>query len=181
MKKSTKGALAAGSAAVLLMGGVGTLAYWSDSEDITGGAINSGDLTLSQESGQDCSNWTLDSAGGSTTYVPGTTLVVPGDVITRTCEYTVNASGSHLAATLGLEASAITGDVDLSGALDVDATYTLNAASVADGATVTSANDGHALVAAISVTFDTATSGTTAQLETAALNDVTISLTQTHA
>ena len=36
MNKTTKGALAGGAAAVLLMGGVGTLAYWTADEDVTG-------------------------------------------------------------------------------------------------------------------------------------------------
>ena len=35
MKKSTKGAVAAGAAAVLLMGGAGSLAYWTASGTIT--------------------------------------------------------------------------------------------------------------------------------------------------
>ena len=40
MKKSTKGALAAGSAAFLLVGGAGSLAYWTDNGDVTGTTLN---------------------------------------------------------------------------------------------------------------------------------------------
>ena len=58
MKKSTKGAVAVAAAAVLLTGGAGTLAYWSDSVDLPGGSISSGSLSLGTP---DCgSGWTLD-------------------------------------------------------------------------------------------------------------------------
>ncbi len=40
MKKSTKGALAAAAAGSLLLGGAGSLAYWTDAESITGTSIN---------------------------------------------------------------------------------------------------------------------------------------------
>ena len=181
MKKTTKGALAGGAAGVLLLGGAGTVAYWTDSETVTGGAVNSGELSLTQETGQTCSSWTLDAAGGATTYTPGTTLVVPGDVITKTCTYTVNASGAHLAATLGFEAPSITGDAALDGALSPAASYTLASVAVTNGAAITSANDGDVLVATITVTFASATSGLTAQNEAAVLDDISVSLTQTHA
>ena len=41
MNRTTKGAIAAGAAAVLLLGGAGSLAYWSDCQDAAGGTINS--------------------------------------------------------------------------------------------------------------------------------------------
>ena len=71
MKKTTKGALAAGSAAVLLMGGVGTLAYWNDSEDVDryDGGLGQLDLALVA-----CDDWQLDGTGGT-----GGDLGRPGD------------------------------------------------------------------------------------------------------
>lgn len=180
MNKSVKGALAGGVGVLLLLGGASTLAYWSDSEDITAGDIDSGSLSLTQEGVQTCSAWTLDSWGGATAYTPGTTLVVPGDVITKTCDYTVNSTGAHLTADLGFEAAVISGGNDLAAALSATATYTLDGSPVLDGADITSANDGDVLNAVIEVVFDTATSGTTGQDLTAALGDLTVSLTQTH-
>lgn len=183
MKKTTKGALAAGAAGVLLLGGAGTLAYWSDSESIAGGDVDSGELSLSQETGQTCTSWALDAVGGSTAYTPGTTLVVPGDVISRTCTYTVNSTGQHLAADLTMESptiNAVTG-TELDDQLDVTATYTLDASTILDGQDVTSADDGKVLVAAIQVTFDSSTAGLTAQQQTASLDDISVTLTQTHA
>lgn len=180
MRKSTKGAVAAAAAGALLLGGAGSLAYWNSEQTIGGGSIASGTLTLTQEAGQVCSDWTLDAAG-ATAYMPGTTLVVPGDVITKTCDYTVTASGAHLAASLTMDATSITGDVDLAAALTPAATYTLGASPVTTGQSITSADDGAVLHAVISVTFNTATSGVTAQGMTASLADIVVGLTQTHA
>ncbi len=180
MNQTTKGALAAAAAGALLLGGAGSLAYWSDSKTVTGGAISSGTLSLTQEVGQVCSSWTLDAAGGATAYTPGVTLVVPGDVITKTCDYTVHASGAHLAADLTMDATSITGANDLSSALTPGATYTLAGNAVATGADITSANDGDVLNAVITVTFESATSGLTAQGMTAGLDDLVVSLVQTH-
>ncbi|MFC7359738.1 alternate-type signal peptide domain-containing protein [Nocardioides astragali] len=189
MHKNTKAACAATAAAVLLLGGASTMASWNDSKTIAGGAIKSGSLSLTQETGQTCTAWTLDGAGGGGAFVPGTTLVVPGDVITRTCTYTVNATGEHLAATVGLASPSFDETNDLVSALTADADYTIDAdpledpaaATIADGAAITSANDGDVLSAAVSVTFSSATAGTTAQEMTATLDALTVSLTQTHA
>lgn len=180
MQNTTKGALAAAAAGVLLLGGAGSLAYWNDSKTVTGGAISSGTLTLTQDAGQICSAWTLDVAGGPTAYTPGVTLVVPGDVITKTCDYTVHATGAHLAADLSMDATSITGSNALSAALTPGATYTLDGSTIATGQHVTSADDGEVLNAAVTVTFDSSTSGLTAQGMTAGLDDIVITLTQTH-
>jgi alternate signal-mediated exported protein len=185
MHKNTKAAFAATTAAVLLLGGASTLASWNDSKNIDGGAIESGKLSLTQETGQTCTAWALDAAGGGGAFVPGTTLVVPGDVITRTCTYTVNATGEHLAATVGLASPSFAETNDLVTALTATATYTSDpgdgAVPLADDAAITDANDGDVLSAAVSVTFDAAIDGTTAQELTATLDALTVSLTQSHA
>jgi alternate signal-mediated exported protein len=181
MNKSTKGALAAAAAGALLLGGAGSLAYWNSTQSVTGGEIKSGTLTLTQETGQSCTDWTLDAAGGGGTFTPGVTLVVPGDVISKTCDYTVTASGAHLAADLTMAAPSITGDADLAAALTPGATYTLDATPVLTGQDITSTDTGKVLQATITVTFNSATSGTTAQGMTAALADIVVGLTQTHA
>jgi predicted ribosomally synthesized peptide with SipW-like signal peptide len=48
MRKSTKGALAAGTAAVLLTGGAGSLAYWTATDTTKGAVIGAGQLGLTQ-------------------------------------------------------------------------------------------------------------------------------------
>lgn len=180
INRTTKATLAAVTAGVLLLGGAGSLAYWNDSKTVTGGAINSGELSLTQEVGQVCTDWTLDSAGGTTTYTPGVTLVVPGDVITKVCDYTVNAAGEHLTADLTMDATSITGSNALASALTPAATYLLDGVAVASGADITSADDGLVLNAEISVTFDSSTSGLTAQGMVAGLDNIVVSLVQTH-
>lgn len=180
LTRPTKAALAAVVAAALLLGGAGSLAYWSDSESVTGGAITSGTLELTQEVGQVCGSWTLDAAGGATAYTPGVTLVVPGDVITKSCDYTVQASGAHLTADLTMDAAAITGSNALAAALTPTATYTLDGSPVASGQDITSADDQAVLNATLTVTFDSATSGLTGQGLTAGLDDIVVSLVQTH-
>ena len=182
MNRSTKGALAASAAGALLLGGAGSLAYWNSNQTVGGAAISSGTLTLTQEVGQSCTDWTLDAAG-STTYVPGVTLVVPGDVITKTCDYTVTASGEHLSATLGITSPAYQagGDPDLEGALTLAATYTLNGVPVSDGQAIDTTDNGHVLHAVVTVTFKNTTSGVTAQGMNTVLDDITVGLTQAHA
>ncbi|MDT9592522.1 alternate-type signal peptide domain-containing protein [Nocardioides zeae] len=89
MKKTTKGALAAGTAAVLLLGGAGSLAYWTDTATTDGTTIQSGHLKLTD---QDCDGgWKLD---GDTAYA--NQLLVPGDSLTQTCTYRVSVAGEHL-------------------------------------------------------------------------------------
>jgi alternate signal-mediated exported protein len=138
MKKSTKGALAAGSAAVLLMGGAGTLAFWTDTVTVDGTDIQSGHLSLDLGS---CDGWTLDGGDAYTDQ-----LLVPGDTLTQDCTYTLDIAGEHFTevdfdVTLPSDVSAgaladeitVTTDVELNGADQGDGT----GVAVADGDTVT--------------------------------------------
>src|SRR5205085_10847187 len=93
MKKSTKGALATSAAAVLLLGGAGTLAFWNDSATVPGGTVQSGQLELGAP---DCgAGWTLDDGSLFTTQ-----LLVPGDSLTKVCTVDLLATGAHLGADL---------------------------------------------------------------------------------
>ena len=127
MKKSTKGAFAAGSAAVLLMGGVGTLAYWNDSETVTGTTIGSGRLDLEVV---DCDDWQLDADGGAGGDL-GSREIVPGDSLTKTCTYTLTAEGDHLEASLGITTPNWTGA--LASKVTTAATFTVGVVPVTPG------------------------------------------------
>lgn len=173
MKKTTKGAVAAAAAGVLLLGGAGSLAYWTDTATVTGGAINAGNLTLGTPS---CGNWTYDggeSAPGAT-YTPGTSLLVPGDVISKTCTTTLTATGEHMRGTITASTpNAIT-------------PFTVAVSSITDATTplvpageFTEANSGHLLSVTVSVTFP-GTSGNATKLSTATLNAITLTATQIH-
>lgn len=178
MNKATKGALAAGAAGVLLLGGAGSLAYWNATTTVGGADLNSGHLTLSDQTTGTCASapWTLDSAESpaGATFDPTTDLLVPGDVITKSCTYTLGATGAHLRATLAATGGVASGA--LAPALTVSATFDDNGTPVTE---VNSANDGDTLTAEISVTFKGASDNTT-QDQTAALSDYAVTLTQVH-
>jgi alternate signal-mediated exported protein len=90
MNKSTKGAVAAAAAGVLLLGGAGTLAYWTDADIIDGLTINSGHFKMD---GADCdaATWTLDGGDPYTDQ-----LLVPGDTVTKECDVIMDIAGEHL-------------------------------------------------------------------------------------
>jgi len=182
MKKSTKGTLAAAAGAVLLLGGAGSLAYWNASATVNGGAVTTGSLTLS---GGTC--------GATWVYANGTAAgqtvakVVPGDSITKSCTFTVGASGDHLSASLGAPATtAYTKSPAGAGtdSLTVATTYTIDRTPVAtlvNGDKLTSTDNGKTLTAKFVVTMpygSPTVNGNDTQDLTATLNALTVTLTQ---
>jgi len=98
MKRSTKGALAASAAGVLLLGGAGSLAYWNATDDVDGGTLTAGSLTLSDMT---CAaTWTegLDL---------DVQLVVPGDTVTKECTGTITMTGDHIEADVTLDQDSV--------------------------------------------------------------------------
>jgi alternate signal-mediated exported protein len=176
MKKTLKGAVAASAAAVLLLGGAGSLAYWSDTASVPGGTFDSGTLALTTDADNPgCSDWTLDSAGGGGTFTPGTTLLVPGDVVTETCTFTLEATGAHMNGTVSATAPDATGD--LASALTVTASnITLDGTPATN---FTEANNGQTLEVDVSVTFNSGSDNSTQNLS-AVLDDITVTAQQTH-
>ena len=176
MNKSIKGAIAAGGAAVLLLGGAGTLSYWFDSGDATGGSLDSGHLSLDNDA---CAAWSLDDAEGpATPFDPDTDFIVPGDVLYRVCTFDVVASGEHLRAELALETPSATGANDLTAALVLDADFTVDGLTVTE---ITAANNGDVLEVVESVTFPLGAGVDNDTQDLAALiEDITITATQVH-
>lgn len=180
MKKTTKGALAAGAAGVLLLGGAGTLAYWTDDATIDGTDINSGNLKLT---GADCGDgWILDAGLPSEAVYAGTELLVPGDTLTQECTYTVSAEGDHLEAEFDVELGAgLTGAAGLVDELDVSGTsFSVGATSVTPGTPVEVA-DGDTVTATISVEWPYGSEDNDANDVaglTAALADIAVTVTQ---
>lgn len=182
MKKSTKGALAAGAAVALLVGGAGTLAFWTADETVPGGTIDAGHLDLvTDATNAGCGDWQLDSGEQAAgTWSSGDPLV-PGDVLTKECAFTIDAQGNHLRATVAASAPGLTGT--LAAGLTVDATG-ITVGGVAD-TEFTEADDGSALGVTVTVTFtDPGTADNTyndpATDLTAVLNDITVTATQVH-
>ena len=182
MKKSTKGAVAAGGAAVLLMGGVGTLAFWTATGEAEGGAINAGTLTLTPVG---CDADWLYAAGQAGAGNP-VNLFVPGDVVTKECTFTVGATGDNLSATVDAPDSLtfVTDPASTSFDATVDATYDLGGTAIADGGTVTDGDDGETLSVAfvVDIPFGTADpagiNDNDMQGVEATLDTLTVTLTQ---
>jgi len=178
MKKSTKGALAGGAAAFLLLGGAGSLAYWTDNGDVTGTTVESGHLAVINN---DCGTaaWQLDNAGGAIT---GSTRIVPGDTVTKDCSFEIEGEGDHFASVAIDIASTnwnATSDATLVSKLGtVSATYEdSNGDPIADGDNVPV---GETVSASFSFTFDTATTNHDAENAIATLDDIAITVTQNH-
>lgn len=175
MDTTLKGALAAGAAAVLLVGGAGTLAFWDDEETVTGTAISSGELKLGEPV---CGAWQLNGAGAFTTQ-----LIVPGDQLTRTCTVDLIAAGENLEADLVLTSPDLGTSNGLVDELDATAEFTVDGV----GATsVTEADDGGPTVTdeigvEVTVDLDFTDATNASQDLTATLAALTLSLTQSDA
>ena len=102
MKKQTKGAVAAGGAAVLLLGGLGSLAYWSDSDHIAGDTITAGELSMGTITG----SWKDQLNNNITT---SSFRMVPGDTLTYTANVPITAYGTNLHAKVYADTAAVTG------------------------------------------------------------------------
>lgn len=179
MRHTVKGALASAGAVAVLVGGTGTLAFWTDTVTVPGvTGITSGSMSLTDTTSGGCGSvgWVLDAsespAGGA--FVPATGRLVPGDVISRTCTFVVGATGDHLRATIGVSAPGVSGT--LAPALTVGATFTSGGSPVTS---LTSADDGATVTARITVTFDPA-SGNGTQAKVADIGDYGVTLTQVH-
>jgi alternate signal-mediated exported protein len=146
MRNVTKAVIAGIAGVALLAGGAGSLAFWTDTKTGSSVAIASGDLTLGTIS--DGTGWTIiQNAAGvspaqtiSVAYVPGTTLVVPGDVLTKTVAVPVSILGLNNKATLVVSGATAPGNT-LASQLTAAVT---SVNGVAGGtATLTSANNGN--------------------------------------
>jgi len=188
MKKATKGALAAvAGGALMLGGGAGTLAYWTNSQNVTGATIQAGKIEMGTP---DCTTsvtkpelhgWSFDGVPPLDSF-DASDSVVPGDVLTKVCDFTLNLAGTHIGATLGIAGGTITNDGSAVTTLDTELAPTVvfkeGATTRADGYVVTGAGD-HTYRATITVTFDGTNATNGSQNLAAALSAVTLTATQT--
>lgn len=175
INKSTKGALAATAAGVLLLGGAGSLAYWNSTQSVAGSDVSTGHLKLTSPACGD--GWLLD---GGATY--STQLLVPGDTLTKVCSFEVDASGAHLTADLDTTSPNVSGAAALLAELDVSADYTVNGDPVA--ATDVPVEDGDVIEATIVIDWqygvlDNDSNVSPAGLS-ATLDTITVTATQHH-
>jgi len=98
MNKTVKGSLAGAAGIALLMGGFGSYALWTDSENLAATGVDSGQLNIDTTAGV----WDDTSHSGTGDWTPGTDKMVPGDVVTYTQTFTVKGDGKNLKGTLAL-------------------------------------------------------------------------------
>lgn len=185
MKKSSKGIVAAGAGVVLLIGGGSTLAFWTEAPSVPGGNINAGHMNLVPVgTASGCQPWELDSGEADpVTYTDGDPLV-PGDVLTRDCSFTIEAEGNHLSADVEVT-DPVFNDVDAADATDDDFgdMLTVDVSDVVVGgetkSSFTEADDTELLTATVTVTFLGAAGNDTEDLDTV-LESATITATQEH-
>jgi alternate signal-mediated exported protein len=172
MKNTLKGSLAVSAAAILLLGGTGSLAYWNDAENVPGVSITSGRLALGAP---DCgSGWLLD---GGTPFT--TQALVPGDSLTKVCTIDLTATGSHLGADLAISTASWAASNGLTSELTASATFRVNGV-VTDHVTAADDTGSGEISATVTVTFDGPSATNASQDLTAALQTITITATQTH-
>jgi len=176
MKKTTKGVLAASAAGALLLGGAGSLAFWTDAVTINGASIATGEFSLSAP---DCGNgWHLD---GSPTTNYTNQLLVPGDTLTENCSFTVTAKGSHITADFDVTGGGYTGAAALLAETTVTPVYKVNGSPV--GTTGVAIADGDTVTVDLTLDFDGpgATNATNVPGGmSAALANITVTATQGH-
>ncbi len=176
-KKVAKGALAAVVAVLLLLGGAGSYALWSDSDSADAGQITAGTLDISLVgTGQ----WE-DVSPGAINSGPiadiNTFRIVPGDVLRYNANFRIGASGENLRATVtGTQSDAVISP-DLAPYVDIDTTATINGAALPANE-ITEANDGDTVDVAITVTFDSATPDQDGQNGTINLQNFQVTLQQ---
>ncbi|MDG3010572.1 alternate-type signal peptide domain-containing protein [Rhodococcus sp. D2-41] len=170
MKKTTKGALAAGAAAVLLAGGAGTMAAWTGSgPSLGGGSVTAGSLSITQ---QDAGTWKWGTAAAPGAAIPdiGAVTLVPGDSVTYTGSYKLGLSGTNLKAKITATGGALSGD--LGTYLDV------TPASNVDLSNLTAANNNQVVNAGATITFKSDTGNTDGAGKSASLAGTTVTLQQ---
>lgn len=174
MKNTTKGALAAATAAVLLMGGAGSLASWSDTETLTGGSVQAGNLSLDAPTCDASWKYAVGKAGNGANVG----RFVPGDVVSKSCTFTVNGAGDNLQASLSTPTTvAMTGN---NVSATVVTSYKLGAAAMTLPATITSADNAKVVTATFTATFPfgPTVNANNMQNAVASLNNITVNLTQ---
>lgn len=181
MNKQTKGAIAAGAAALLLAGGAGTMAAWNSSQTVGGGTVQSGNLSLTTVSGSTGWKWVNGPLAGQA-FNPTADKLVPGDQVAYDAVVKIGAQGKNLTAKLVADAASITGTNGLDTALTNNVTADVDGTTLPTGpggATVTSAQDGKNVNVHVNFTLPSSVSGTTAQDGTVNLSNFAVTLTQT--
>jgi alternate signal-mediated exported protein len=121
-----KGSIAGATGVALLMGGFGTYALWSDSEDLEAGTVQSGELDIATSTG----TWDDTRTAGAGDWSASHKLV-PGDVVTYTQVFDVKATGKNMKGQITYTPATLTGDFTT---LQTDVDVTSNSGTVTETA-----------------------------------------------
>ena len=177
MNKMIKGSVAGATGVALLMGGFGTYALWSDSEQLAENGVQSGVLTIDTAAGsyddartEAANDWTAND------------LMVPGDVITYTQAFDVAGTGKNLQGTIELDVEDLVSDFStLTYDVDVVASGSGATSITKDSATSFSFSDpfGSAtLTATVTYTLPSSTDGVVDQDASASTPASTFTISQ---
>jgi len=181
MNNIIKGSIAGATGVALLMGGFGTYAVWTDSEDLASNGVTSGALTIDTDPGVYDDLGTTGS--GNENDWDEDELMVPGDEVSYTQEFTVTGTGKNLEGTIALATENMTngfGAGNLTRTVDVTVTDAGTATITKVDATnfsFASPFDTATLTAVVTYTFDDV-SGTTDQGKTATTPASTFTIAQ---
>lgn len=105
MNKMIKGSVAGATGVALLMGGFGTYALWSDSENLSASKVQSGELDIATTGGV----WDDANTSAADDWTASDKLV-PGDKVTYTQTFTVKGTGKNMEGTIKYVKPTVTGD-----------------------------------------------------------------------
>lgn len=184
MRYAGKGVVAASAGAVLLLAGGGTMAYWGDEDAVDGGTFSSGQISLVTTDGNGnpigCGDWMLDDGEDVPEVYDAGDKIVPGDLLTRECEFRIVAEGQHLRASVDI------GDPNFtptSGTFETALTPTVSALEILGSpvTSITDQNDGDILTVTVTVDFDYGlVADNDTQNAVTVLDDLAIVTTQLH-
>lgn len=180
MNKATKGAIAVAAAGVLLLGGAGSYALWSDSQTAPGGTVTAGELKLVPVN---VGSWTEISTTGSVAPGPianiSTFKMVPGDILEYNATYTIAASGNNLKATISADQGSIVRTGITEADTPVAVTSTVGGTAIANNE-ITSTDNGKPVAVKVRLEFvDRANQGRDGQLGSVGLTNFKVNVTQT--
>ena len=176
MNTMLKGSIAGATGIALLMGGFGTYAVWSDSEDLAANGVQSGDLTINTAAG----SYDDANTGTANDWTAGDKMV-PGDQVTYTQVFTVTGNGKNLAGTVSYTKPSLTSNfVGLTHSVDVTSNNAAVVETPADSNQFAFSEPfGTAsLTAVVTYTLPSSTSGTTDQNKSATLPAAAFTITQ---
>ena len=178
-KKVGKGLFAAVAAVLLLLGGLGTFALWSDSETTDSGDVQTGTLDLAAT---DPGQWQdVSNPAAPVTINPATFRMVPGDVLQYTASYTVTAVGTNLSARITTTTQGTNViPAALADYVTVTNTADFDGVPVADNV-ITAADDGKTVDVTVTVDFNESTPNQVGINETINLSQLQVTLQQERA